>query len=465
MNTASSESCRPRDFCSVCRKKLYSQKAIKKTVSSVNPCHHLFHTDCIYRWAAHHTTCPLGRRAIVSLELQLPLPPGWQNLMFNSARDGQYDQVLGLLKRGASVDANFPQQHTPFAIAASNNHCSVARLLADHGSTDCLGQFCMGHMLSTGSGVKKDEAQAFEWFAKAADQGFAPAEYRLGFIYWHGKGVFIDKMKAVDWLKKAVAKEFPSAQAMLGEIYLLDGSPFTDVPQGLQLLNKALQGGSLLAMKVLGRMYWKGTLVKVDLPRAQQLLERAAERNFIPAKVCLAQYYLELKDNEALPQVITLLQSAADQKCTEAMTLLGTVYRDHLRNPARALELFHQAVKHKDPQGHYELSHMYETGEGVPKDLRQAFIHCREAAMQFHTNAQFRLGLMCLRGSFYPKNLYLAQYWFRKAAEKGHEGAAEKLNSISEPDSDSAPTPDKKAKPLKRLQTKPKPLRSVSLAQ
>ena len=446
MNTVSSDPLQPQDLCSICRKKLYSQRSKKITVSSVIPCRHLFHTHCIYPWVTKHTTCPLGRRTIVSLELQLPLPPDWQTLMFNGARAGQFDQVLGLLKRGAPVNADFPRQHTPFAIAASNQHYSVARLLADYGSTDCLGQFYMGHMLSTGSGVTRDDTQAIEWFAKAADQGFAPAEYRLGLMYWHGKGVLIDRMKSVDWLKKAVAKEYPSAQAMLGEIYLLDNSPLTNVPRGLQLLDKALQGGSLHAMKTLGHMYWKGTSVKVDLPRAQQLLEQAAERNFIPAKVCLAQYYLKLKGKEALPQIITLLQSAADQKCTEAMTLLGTVYKDYLRDPARALEQFHQAVKHKDPQGHYELSHMYETGEGVPKDLRQAFIHCREAAEKFHVNAQFRLGLMFLHGCFYPKNVHSAEYWLRKAAQKGHKEAAEKLNSIQNPEPDPAPTPAKKRK-------------------
>ena len=446
MNTIPSELREQKGFCSICRTELYSQSSNKNTVSLVNPCRHLFHTHCIYDWATEHTTCPLESRVIISLQLQLPLPPGWQTLMFNSARDGQYDQVLGLLKRGAPVDADFPPQHTPFAIAACNKHYSIVRLLADHGSTDCLGQLCMGYMFSTGSGVKKDDSQAVKWFAKAADQGFAPAEYLLGLMYWDGKGVLIDKMKAVDWIKKAVAKKLPHAQAMLGEIYLLSGTPFTNVPQGLQLLNEAREGGSLNAMEVLGRMYWKGSLVKVDLPKAQQLLEQAAEGDFIPAKVCLAQYYLELKDKEALPQIITLLQSAAYRKNAKAMTLLGTVYKDHLRDPARALALFHEAIKHKDPQGHYELSLMYETGEGVPKDMRQAFIHCREAARQFHTNAKFKLGLMFLRGSFYPKDLDLAAYWFGRAADNGHKEAAEKLSIIRELDPDSAPTPVKKSR-------------------
>lgn len=449
MNTISSDPRRSPDNCPICREELCSQAfANQKTVSSVNPCRHLFHTDCIYRWSTEHTTCPVGRRAIVSLELQLPLPSGWQNLLIHSARNGEYDQVLGLLKRGAPVDANCRYQHTPFAIAAFNKHFFVAHLLADYGSTDCFGQLCMGNMLYKGSGVEKDMFHAFKWFAKAADQGCSSAQFRLGCMYWHGKGVPIDKTLAVDWLKKAVAQEFFHAEAMLGKIYLMNNTPVRDVPQGLQLLNKAMQRGSLHAMQILGCLYLMGKHMSVDLPKAQQLLGQAAERNYIPAKTNLGENYLKLKDKEKLPQIITLLQSAVDQQSSQAMTLLGIVYRDHLRDPTRALELFHQAAKHKDQYGHYELGHMYDTGEDVPKDPAQAYRHFWEAAMQGYSNAQFRLGLILLRGSYDSIDSRSAQYWLGKAAEKGHKEATEWLNRVQQPapQPDSASTPDKKSK-------------------
>ena len=450
--------------CSICREELHSATlADKKTVSSVNPCGHLFHTNCIYRWATKHATCPLGRRPIVSLELQLPLPPGWQKLMVNSARNGEYDQVLALLKRGAPVDAGCSYRHTPFAIAASNIHFTVARLLADHGSTDWAGQLCMGNMLYAGVVVAKDQAQAFKWYAKSADQGCAPAQYQLAWMYWYGTGVPEDKMLAVDWLKKVVAQGVPEAQAMLGEIYLINDTPVTDVPQGLQLLNKAIQGGSLNAMQLLGSLHLRGEQVNVDLLKARQFLEQAAERNYLPAKTSLCEYYLKLNDKEKLPQIITQLQSAVDQQSQNAMYLLGTVYRDHLRDPVRAVELLKQAADLKDPNSNFELGHMYDTGQDVPKDSVQAFNHFRQAAMNGHSKAQFRLGLMYLRDRHTFKDLRLARYWLGKAAEKGHKKATARLKRIRPPapQPDSAPTPvtpDKKTKPIKRLQRKTKPL-------
>lgn len=449
-------------ICSICREELQSETlAGKHSISSVNPCGHLFHTDCIHRWGTEHITCPMGRRAIVSLELQLPLPPDWQNLMVNSARNGEYDQVLALLKRGAPVDAGCSYRHTPFAIAASNKHFSVARLLADHGSTDWAGQLCMGNMLYAGKAVVKDQAQAFKWYAKSADQGCAPAQFRLACMYWYGTGVPEDKMLAIDWLKKVVAQGVPEAQAMLGAIYLINDTPVTDIPRGLQLMNKAIQGGSLHAMQLLGSMHLRGEHVNVDLLKARQLLEQAAERNYLPAKTSLCECYLKLNDKEKLPQIITQLQSAVDQQSGNAMYLLGTVYRDHLRDPVRAVELFKQAAELEDQYSNFELGHMYDTGKDVPKDSVRAFNHFRQAAMNGHSNAQFRLGLMYLRRRYRPKDLCLARYWLGKAAEKGHKKATVRLNRIRHPapQPDSAPTPvtpDKKTKPIKRLQRKTK---------
>lgn len=435
MDKVSSELRQQHDSCSICTTELYGQRANRKSVSFVNPCRHLFHTNCIYRWAAKHTTCPLGRRAIVSLELHLPLPPDWQTLMVNSARDGEYDQVLGLLKRGAPVDANCRYGETPFAIAASNKHFSLAHLLADHGSTDWCAQLSMGTMLLCGDGVEKDETEAFKWYAKSADQGFAEAQFSIGHMYWHGKGVLKCTTLAVDWLKKAVTQGSVSAEAMLGDI-LINNEPFIDVPWGLQLLHNAVRGGSSYAMETLGRIYWQGIHVNVDLPKAQQLLEQAVELNYIPAKKTLAGYYLKLEDKEKLPKVFSLLHSAIDHHsthpCTDAMTLLGILYRNLLKDHIQALRLFHQAAEHKDPYSLFELGYMYDTGEVVPKDPTKAFSYFQEASTLGNSNAQYRMGLMFLHGSFGFEDWLSAKYWFHEAAKKGNEKAKEKLDLIQQ---------------------------------
>ncbi len=47
--------------------------------------------------------------------------------------------------------------------------------------------------------VKPDESEAARWFAKAAEHGSVPAQYKLGLLYWGGHGMPKDTNKAYFW--------------------------------------------------------------------------------------------------------------------------------------------------------------------------------------------------------------------------------------------------------------------------
>jgi TPR repeat protein len=49
---------------------------------------------------------------------------------------------------------------------------------ADQGDAKACNE--LGWMYQYGIGIQKDEAQAVSWYRKAANQGFAPASYKLG---------------------------------------------------------------------------------------------------------------------------------------------------------------------------------------------------------------------------------------------------------------------------------------------
>lgn len=53
------------------------------------------------------------------------------------------------------------------------------------------------------SGVKQDYAKAAYWYGKAAAQGLAPAQYRLGTLYERGLGVAKDLDAALGWYERA----------------------------------------------------------------------------------------------------------------------------------------------------------------------------------------------------------------------------------------------------------------------
>ncbi|MBO7224189.1 MAG: sel1 repeat family protein, partial [Kiritimatiellae bacterium] len=54
-----------------------------------------------------------------------------------------------------------------------------------------------------GLGVQQDYAEAVKWFRKAAEQGHAGAQYRLGICYGKGLGVPQDHEEAAKWVRKA----------------------------------------------------------------------------------------------------------------------------------------------------------------------------------------------------------------------------------------------------------------------
>jgi uncharacterized protein len=51
-------------------------------------------------------------------------------------------------------------------------------------------------MYSEGRGVSRDDALALQWFRRAAERGFADAEYNLGVLYFQGRGVTKDERQA-----------------------------------------------------------------------------------------------------------------------------------------------------------------------------------------------------------------------------------------------------------------------------
>ena len=57
--------------------------------------------------------------------------------------------------------------------------------------------------LEGSNGVKQDFARAAYWYGKAAAQGLAPAQYRLGTLYERGKGVARDLEAAQGWYERA----------------------------------------------------------------------------------------------------------------------------------------------------------------------------------------------------------------------------------------------------------------------
>ena len=82
-----------------------------------------------------------------------------------------------------------------------------------------MAQYTLGLMYDKGYGVEIDFVQARKWYQKAAKQGHAVAQYKLGLIYYMGYGgVSEDSNKARKWLQEAAKQGFDLAQHMLATV-------------------------------------------------------------------------------------------------------------------------------------------------------------------------------------------------------------------------------------------------------
>src|SRR3569623_418123 len=118
----------------------------------------------------------------------------------------------------------------------------------------------LGAHLRLGKGVAWNEAQAMQWFAKAAQQGYVPAETSLAMGYLNGLGQSVgqgrqDYREAAHWFSLAAENDDGYAELNLGVMY----EKGWGVPQNLQRakqLYARAAGNSNAAVAKLGREYF-----------------------------------------------------------------------------------------------------------------------------------------------------------------------------------------------------------------
>jgi uncharacterized protein len=139
------------------------------------------------------------------------------------------------------------------------------------------------------SGIMKDDAQAAAWLRKAADQGNAPAESALGLCFSLGRGVAKDEAQAAAWYQKAVAQNNTDAMVGLATLYNRGQGVAKDQKQALALDTKAAELGAADAEYQLGLAYDLGDGVKKDKNQAIDWYRKSAERGNTGAQFNLAQ--------------------------------------------------------------------------------------------------------------------------------------------------------------------------------
>lgn len=115
----------------------------------------------------------------------------------------------------------------------------------------------------------KDYREGLKWYRKAADHGYARAQYRLGMCYYMGEvGLKRNYTEAAKWFQKAAAQGLDAAQHHLGQMFEYGEGVKQDYTEALQWYRKAAAQDDEFAQMALSKMYREGRGVKQDYVEA-----------------------------------------------------------------------------------------------------------------------------------------------------------------------------------------------------
>lgn len=204
------------------------------------------------------------------------------------------------------------------------------------------GQLNLAYAYERGEGVAKNDKKAFDLYLKSAESGYAVAEFRLGSMYFEGRGTEENTKKATEWLEKSAAQGYPNAQQFIA--FLKEsGWDFKNPPKsGLAFTIAAADKGNIFAQKNLYSRYFNAWGVKKDEPKALSWLKKGAEQGDKEAlKELGAYYYFKGGTEEETKQGVVYIEKAASLGDHEAQILLALLALNGLgpiKDPQKAIE-------------------------------------------------------------------------------------------------------------------------------
>ncbi len=287
-------------------------------------------------------------------------------------------------KEAAPSTSTAPAPTTPPSATTAPSVESL-RKAAEQG--DASAQFKLGVCYAKAEGVPQDLHEAVKWYREAADQGYAPAQYNLGVAYDQGNGVAEDLSAAVNWYRKAAEQGLAAAQDNLGLCYVTGEGVPQDFHEAVKWFRKAAEQGYAPAQHDLGFSYAQGNGVARDLPAAFNWYRKAAEQGLAAAQTNLGFCYEQGKGVE--------------------------------QDVHEAVKWYRKAAEQGDAAAQHNLGVSYAKGRGVEKDEREAVNWYRKAAEQGVAAAQYNLAVCYEAGNGVGQDQVEAVKWYRKAAEHG----------------------------------------------
>lgn len=137
---------------------------------------------------------------------------------------------------------------------------------------------------------KADIVSAMNYYRKAADNGYAPAQNRLAYLLDNSE----ENEEAIVWYRKAAVQGDAEAQFNLARLYAAGEGTEKDTEQAYQLFTKSAEQLYAPAIRVLALANERGQLgQRTDYEKAQLWLQRGQQLNDFWSIKRLAKAYSE----------------------------------------------------------------------------------------------------------------------------------------------------------------------------
>ena len=213
-------------------------------------------------------------------------------------------------------------------------------------------------------GPEYSEKEALEWFERAAQRGYAPAEVNFAVMYMKGWGVPVNYAAALHWLYAAAGQNFPRAYFNLGILFLNGQGVRQDYAEAFRWFQKAAEANDADAQADLGWLYDQGLGCSHSAPTAVSWYRKAAEAGNALGENNLADMYLRGEGvRQDYSQAFHLFQKAAVEGLTAARIKLGYMYANGLaveKDPATAYAWILAASTAGDHRGDYMMPALKE---------------------------------------------------------------------------------------------------------
>lgn len=309
------------------------------------------------------------------------------------------------------------------------------RKSADAGEPEAMVE--LGNLYLNGQGVPEDRDVYADLIQRAAEQGYAPAENSMGWIYsfwrdkpeigikWfiraadqdnisgllnaaysyrNGLGVEVDGPKAIDYYKRADDLGRMDAGYQIGVMHHTGKVVPKDFDKAAEYFKRGAEQEHAQSEFFLAYIYRAGEGVEEDYEAFKEYRERAAEHGLIRAQLELGEHfagYFAWDETKSYQKGAEWYERAAKQGSLKGMNGVLQAYRDSRHDGEGELNTefsfgywLERAAEQGDPLATWELAIAYDSGtQGKKRDKKLAEELANAAAEANHPDAMRIVGL------------------------------------------------------------------------